>query len=603
MSEPPHDQSTAPVKAPKKSARARRKLQLDEEQEERPPQKRTGAPKTASVEDTFIFGLKLKRGRPRRQEAEPISEDQLPGPVLEEIHTKRRTNKAKKDAVANELAGEVAASEQADAAPPKRGRPKKAMLEVESEPAATTVVPDPSTEHVKPANAAKRKAVLKKGPKAVVLHTRTQQAASHDIAINSVKKNKFPDVLPEIQEITELSKAAKAKSAARIKLPLPVVEITDIAKPHKAAKAKPAAKKASKRSIDEATAHDHDQIIAAVEPTAKRPRRQAAINATQKVVLSYEEGLVPTDKLRRAPESAGKSKAASRKPAAPKQPSPPPSIPTTFAENSTDCAKVEDVILEARPAERGRNPARPTTKINIATSSAEIDVESTRAATGVSSETIAQSGKETSPLSQPLQVDSACNTDAQPVKRKAQIAICEQTPAALEKAELPQQAATKKRPTKTRRVLAESDVNIVRASPLKHTEKPIQCASPPAEPQDKYRQAATRPSKKQDDIKRSRKPQPAKQPILTPETEPTRGKPASSKKRHIIAADEDLDWLFEKPETKRPCPTTTRQAASKPRRKETGHIAKDMDLDDLLESIAGFSGKLLTGKRGRAVAS
>jgi hypothetical protein len=28
-----------------------------------------------------------------------------------------------------------------------------------------------------------------------------------------------------------------------------------------------------------------------------------------------------------------------------------------------------------------------------------------------------------------------------------------------------------------------------------------------------------------------------------------------------------------------------------------------MDLDDLLESIAGFSGKLLTGKGGRAMAS
>ena len=65
-----------------------------------------------------------------------------------------------------------------------------------------------------------------------------------------------------------------------------------------------------------------------------------------------------------------------------------------------------------------------------------------------------------------------------------------------------------------------------------------------------------------------------------------------------------MDWLFEKPESRHPKPATIRHPATKTRRKAAGQNAKDMDVDDLLVTVDGFAaGELLTGRRGRVVAS
>ena len=107
--------------------------------------------------------------------------------------------------------------------------------------------------------------------------------------------------------------------------------------------------------------------------------------------------------------------------------------------------------------------------------------------------------------------------------------------------------------------------------------------------------------------KRARKAQPTQPSKSTPIIETPLEESATPKKRHVIAADEDLDWLFEKSENKRSrLPARNPRASSKGNRQapvKKSADAKDMDLDDLLESIAGFSGKLLTGKSGRAMAS
>jgi hypothetical protein len=169
----------------------------------------------------------------------------------------------------------------------------------------------------------------------------------------------------------------------------------------------------------------------------------------------------------------------------------------------------------------------------------------------------------------------------------------------------PRNKPVQEQPKKARRALADFDSNIVRHLSTAESKKLYQIvdfpASPPAKQQSRAR---TKPPVVPDDIGRHSKTQSAQQRKVSPDNnKPSRGTPASSRKRHVISAEEDLDWLFDKPETKRLQPATARHPASKTRRKDADQNAKDMDLDDLLASIAGFSGKLLTGKRGRAAAS
>jgi hypothetical protein len=161
-----------------------------------------------------------------------------------------------------------------------------------------------------------------------------------------------------------------------------------------------------------------------------------------------------------------------------------------------------------------------------------------------------------------------------------------------------------KQPKKTRRALAEFDSNIVRhATTAESKTSHHSSVSSGASKQSKSRGIVTKPPVVPDDIGRHSKTQSAQRKVSPDNNKPSGKTPTSSRKRHVISAEEDLDWLFDKPETKRLQPATARHPASKTRRKDADQNAKDMDLDDLLASIAGFSGKLLTGKRGRAAAS
>jgi hypothetical protein len=147
-------------------------------------------------------------------------------------------------------------------------------------------------------------------------------------------------------------------------------------------------------------------------------------------------------------------------------------------------------------------------------------------------------------------------------------------------------------PSKARRALADFDGNIVRKSSTakgkKQVQSPLESASPPAELHSKSRK-----TKQEAPVK--------SKTTCSPDNEPSQGITTTPRKRHVIAAEEDLDWLFEKPETKRLRPAIIRHPTTKTRVKESGQSAKDMDLDDLLASVARFSGKLLTGRRGRVV--
>jgi hypothetical protein len=147
-------------------------------------------------------------------------------------------------------------------------------------------------------------------------------------------------------------------------------------------------------------------------------------------------------------------------------------------------------------------------------------------------------------------------------------------------------------PTKPRRALADFDGNIVRKSSTVEGKKQVQSAFGSASP----------PAKHQSRLRKMKTEVPVKpKATCSLDAVPSHDTTTTPRKRHIIAVEEDLDWLFEKPETKRSRPAIVRPPATKTRLKESDQSAKDMDLDDLLASVAGFSGKLLTGRRGRVV--
>lgn len=181
---------------------------------------------------------------------------------------------------------------------------------------------------------------------------------------------------------------------------------------------------------------------------------------------------------------------------------------------------------------------------------------------------------------------------------------------------------------KKRQALAESDVNISKASPQRDgSEKPINPKNIPMIDHDGYPKLT---------VKSSRRPKSAKQDSTTKHEERTDSAaengsniPANASKRSRKlqfaaqvdpsldvdlasdqcttsngnkrrAAEEDLDWLFDKPEANPAQPILARRTITKARRKLPDHNTEDLDFDDdFLESIAGFSGKLLTGRNGR----
>ena len=163
-------------------------------------------------------------------------------------------------------------------------------------------------------------------------------------------------------------------------------------------------------------------------------------------------------------------------------------------------------------------------------------------------------------------------------------------------------------PTKQRRALADFDGNIVRKSLTVEGKKivpyAVESASPPRKQQSRLRKPKDESVMQSDTTTvRSGKVQHIPQFEYSQNEGPSHETAATPKRRRAIATDDDLDWLFEKPKSRRREPATIRQPATKMRQMAADQGAKDMDLDDLLATVAGFSGKLLTGRRARVVAS
>lgn len=338
--------------------------------------------------------------------------------------------------------------------------------------------------------------------------------------------------------------------------------------------------------------------IAELEVPARRPRRQAAIEAAQKVNSGYEQELIPADKLRRYPNASTKSRkrveaTVQQDPVVKHEVETVEQTPTTRPVDSLD--ENIDAKTEVRPAKRGRKAAGNTTRAKVPKPKEEEAHSSKTAATRFADTEAARDLPDEPRVEVSNVVGEANGTeDGKKLKR-------------------------------TRRVLAESDVNIVRHSPLEpeseksltniksrtrrkealesdaqmpreahkteaaSKEQPARTAKPVSEPEHKV-------------AKRSRAVQPVKPVDLTSHDAPESAQPPSARKRHKIEKDEDLDWLFDKPAIARSLPTASQRPALNKRQKRPDTTANDMDLDDLLESIAGFSGKVLTGRRGRAVA-
>jgi hypothetical protein len=643
--------SSRPVKKSKGSKappKTRRKLRLDDELEVPKPKK--NAPQSESLEDTFIFGLKPKKRQPKSKSKQTIEEE----PVHEETENVPAPIKRKRTAKAKQQANDEPC--------------EKASGELNEEALALEEKPQRR----------KGKAASRKLAEAVHVDANLleEERPSTTTGVDPVKE----DLLAPPQEETKRPQ-------------------TD----PNATKPKAISKKGTKRTIEEAT---ENETATVPEPTAKRPRRQAAVSAIAKVALGYEEELVPTDKLRRAPEPVAKrgrpKKITATEVVPVLLPSPPPSTLKSPVEEGH--GEDEAPIAKARPVGRPRKIGAKIANVDVVATEMKAVAISPRTEVKTSVVEDSHHAVETDApvqkappikrartvraqvVAQDLPVNDEPANETREVKQKSKTPSLRKSRKAAVKASKPVDidedvaaikevsgspdivipetqgsydvimdpdslagVQTKKSSgstkTKSRRALAESDVNIVRSIPrddLGITVKPT------ISKQHIFDEATTKPASKDNDTrkkpssqktkvvpavnpvvdhednnhitdpipvpsvdivhtKRARKAQPVQQSKFTPTIEPPHDEVLTPRKRHVIAADEDLDWLFEKSENKRSrVPARNPRASSKANRQAPGKKnadAKDMDLDDLLESIAGFSGKLLTGKSGRAMAS
>jgi hypothetical protein len=644
-----------PVKNPKgsKVPKTRRKLQLDDDLETLPKPKKK-APQSEGVEDTFIFGLKPKKRQPKSKSKKTIEEEE---PIHEETESAHAPSKRKGAAKAKQQANDRSCEQSTG--------------------------------------------------------ERDQEVAILEEIPTKAKGKKRTDALPTDVDSSEKALPPTAIGVDSAKRPLLEsyhVETKQAQIAPKATKPKATAKKASKRTIEDIV---ENETATVPEPTAKRPRRQAAISATVKVAQGYEEELVPADKLRRAPEPVAKrgrpKKTAAAEDVHVLLPSPPPTILKPCADEVQGCADVELPVVTARSVGRPRKLGAKSAKVDIAATEKKPVATSSRPEEKKSAlEDLHQVAEAETPVREAPPVKRArkvraqivaqdVSTDDEPAKeireteqkqsRASKAPPLETNRKAVSKAvkpadvidervadveevsespdvvipetqgspdtninsRSPDQTKMAERKTKSRRALAEADVNIVRSLPkddldviIKPTtakrhhldEVTTKPTSKDVDTERARKKQSSRKTKLVHDVnptiehedskhttvptpvspveithtKRGRKAQPAQQSKPAPNTESPHDEPTVPKKRHVIAADEDLDWLFEKCENKRsraparnPC-TTSKANRQAPVKKKSAD-AKDMDLDDLLESIAGFSGKLLTGKSGRTMAS
>lgn len=268
------------------------------------------------------------------------------------------------------------------------------------------------------------------------------------------------------------------------------------------------------------------------------------------------------------------------------------------------------------PAKRGRKPGVKNRKIDVATTHVDPTVES------VVTESAAMGPEHSVDTGSKAQAPKVHRNEKTGGKKRLREAIeyAASTKPLQEAGGHPRQLADQpsatsdktdmiQRSTKQRRALADFDGNIVKRSLQLEGKKlvpsAVDCASPSAKQKSKPRKTKNETAEQSDinTIRSDRAQQHLLQFQCLQDEGPSHETTTTPRKRHVIAADEDLDWLFETSESRRPKPATVRHPNTKTRRKAAAQTANDMDLDDMLAAVAGFSGTLLTGRRGRDVAS
>jgi hypothetical protein len=637
-----------PIKKPKGSkvlSKTRRKLQLDDELETLPKPKKN-APQSEGLEDTFIFGLKPKKRQPKNKSKETIEEE----PTHQEVDSAP--------------------------APPKKKRTAKAKQQTKDEScekAAEKLNEELVPPEVKPQKG-KGKHTSQKCTDALPTDIESSEKASPPTTTEEdpVKEKPLESHHMEIKQSRTASKATKPKATAK-KASKRTIE--DVVENEPDTVPEPTAKRPRRQAAISATVKvaqwyeeelvPADKLWRAPEPVAKRGRPKkitapecvpvlppspppSMLKPPAEEVHDRDEDEVPVAKVRSVgrPRKLGAKIAKVDTAATENEPianSPRPGVQTSALENSHQVAETETPVHKVQPVKRARK-----VRAQVVGQDESIDGEPPKDACEV------EQKQSRAPKAPPLKTSrKAASKTVKPVDGK--IAVVEEVskspdivipetqgsydtnsnsePLAVEHTTHSRSGRTGEPKTKSRRVLAESDVNIVRSLPpddfgaivkptgkRKDTErvrknqtgqktKLVPDVNLTVEHKDANHIRNPTPVASVDitHTKRARKAQPTQPSKSTPIIETPLKESATPRKRHVIAADEDLDWLFEKSENKRSrLPARNPRASSKGNRQapvKKSADAKDMDLDDLLESIAGFSGKLLTGKSGRAMAS
>jgi len=270
-------------------------------------------------------------------------------------------------------------------------------------------------------------------------------------------------------------------------------------------------------------------------------------------------------------------------------------------EEDGDVAEKKPPLSSKLPKKRGRKPGVKALKANVT-------IDKMQSTMGPTVTEHASEKKSPAATALKYPIDDGSKTQSTRTPRKAKLGSAdhlkeekENTESAERQGRMAESTSKlssgnprEKQPTKQRRALADFDANIVRKSSTVEDKKLAKATDGSVSSSEKQQR---RPRQTRQDLQVKSKS------ACSSDDEESHEATTASRRRHVIAVEEDLDWLFEKPETKRSVPAAIRHPTTKTRRKEPDKSAKDMDLDDLLASIAGFSGKLLTGRSGRVVAS
>ena len=653
-----------PVKNPKGSkapSKTRRKLQLDDELEVLPKSRKKKARQSGGLEDTFIFGLKPKKRQPKSKLKEPIEEEPTHGETENVPAPPKRKRTAKSKQQANDEPCEKNAAELNEEVVALAGKPQKRKgkpasrkrdealhvdinpLEEERPPITTGNGPgkeDPptslqaETEQPQPASKpTKPKATAKKAAKRTI-----EEATENETTTEPEPTAKRPRRQAATSAMAKVALGYEEDLVPVDKLRRAPEPVAKRGRPKKttAAEVVPVLLPSPPQSVSKPSAEDKKNCGVDGVPVAKargRPRKLGVKIAKVGVMATEKEEVVATSSRTEVKTSAG--------------------------EDTHDVAETETPVEKAPPVKRARKVrAQAVAQDSLMDDEPAEEVDE-----------VVQKRSRVSKVSQPKTSRKAASKAAKPagvidenvaviedVSAPAEIVIPEtqESHDTMNNYDCPAGDQTKRSHSgttedpkrKMRRALAESDVNIVRSLPPDDSGVIVK---PTTTKPDQFDETSTKPASKDKDplemqssrktkllpainptvehgdhnhgtdptpvsavevipTKRARKAQHAQPSKSKPAIEPPHDEAITPRKRHVIAADEDLDWLFEKSENKRSrAPARNPRASSKANRqapgKKTSADAKDMDLDDLLESIAGFSGKLLTGKGGRAMAS